>query len=97
MNIGNAVRVLRKKKKLTQKELAIECNISTTALSSIENNDSFPSQNTINAICNALSIPSSYLLLFSVSKEDVPEQKQDVFFTLAKVLKEELLKEIGKE
>ena len=67
MNIGNAVKILRKNKRISQKELAKLCDISANALCSIEQGESFPEKNTIIRICKALEIPESYLLLFSIS------------------------------
>lgn len=54
MDIGNAVKVIRKKKNITQKELASLCEISTNAICSIENGVTFPSKNSITKICKAL-------------------------------------------
>lgn len=42
MNIGNAVKILRKNKRISQKELAKLCDISANALCSIEQGESFP-------------------------------------------------------
>lgn len=87
MNIGKAVMVLRKGCGFTQKELAEKCELSANAMCSIENGLSFPSRDTIEKICNALSIPVSYLLFFSISEEDVPEEKRVAFRILNEPLK----------
>ena len=79
MDIGNAVKIIRKKKNITQKELANLCEISTNAICSIENGVTFPSKNSITKICKALDIPESYLLLFSISEEDIPDTWDEVF------------------
>ena len=78
MNIGNAVKILRKNKRISQKELAKLCDISANALCSIEQGESFPEKNTIIRICKALEIPESYLLLFSISAEDIPENSLSI-------------------
>lgn len=91
MNIGTAIRILRKEKGLSQGELAKMCNISINALSQIETNSSFPQKNTIIKICESLSIPVSYLLFFSISDEDIPEDKRNVFQTLNSVVKSVLI------
>ena len=88
MDIGNAIKAVRTRKKITQKELAQKCEISANALCSIEKNASFPSKETIKKICDALEIPVSYLLFFSITEEDIPEDKVSVF----NVLKEPILK-----
>lgn len=87
MDIGTAIKTLRKEKKMSQKKLAEECSISVNALCQIENNSSFPQKNTIQKICNALKIPTSYLLFFSISEEDVPEEKRETFKTLNPIIK----------
>ena len=76
MNVGNAIKSLRKKKGISQKDLAQKCGLSANALCSIENNDSFPSKDSIGKICNALGIPVSFLMFFSVTDEDVPVEKR---------------------
>ena len=37
---------------------------------------------TINKICDALEIPVSYLLFFSITEEDIPEEKKSIFNAL---------------
>ncbi len=94
MDIGNAVKIIRKKKKITQKELANLCEISTNAICSIENGITFPSKNSITKICKALDIPESYLLLFSISEEDIPEDKRILYKTLCTSIKEDLIEKL---
>lgn len=94
MELGNAIKVLRKKKKVSQKKLAEMCDISANALCNIELGRSFPGKDTINKICEALQIPESYLLLFSLSEEDIPEEKRILYRTLCEPLKNELMRDI---
>mgnify|MGYP001777059552 CR=1 FL=1 len=94
MELGNAIKTLRKKKNVSQKMLAEMCDISANALCNIESGKSFPGKETINKICKALQIPESYLLLFSLSEEDIPEQKRILYRTLCEPLKEELMRDI---
>lgn len=82
MDIGSAIKSIRTRKKITQKDLAAKCGISANALCSIEKNTSFPTKETINKICEALEIPVSYLLFFSITEEDVPEDKLCIFNAL---------------
>ena len=82
MDIGKAIKTIRKAKGLSQKALAEKAGISANAMCSIENNDSFPNKSTISRICNALDIPISYLLFASITDEDVPEDKLPVFKAL---------------
>lgn len=86
MNVGNAIRVFRKKRGISQKDLAKICGLSANALCSIENNESFPSKDSMERISTALGIPTSYLLFFSVTDEDVPEEKRVVFNAMKAIL-----------
>ena len=88
MNVGEAIKDLRKHKGLSQKELAQKCGLSANALCSIEKNESFPSRESMNKICEALGIPTSYLLFFAVTDEDVPLEKRTAFNALKAVLME---------
>lgn len=94
MEIGTAVKALRKQKGMGQKELADLCDISVNALSQIEINASFPQKSTIKKLCDAFNIPMAYLLLFSMSDEDVAEDKKPTFNFLNEALKTVLLSEV---
>lgn len=91
MNLGKAIKELRKKRNLDQKKLASMCEISVNALSLIETNGSFPQKSTIEKICTALEIPVSYLLFYSITEDDVPDNKKDVFRVLNQSLKSILM------
>ena len=79
MDLGNAIKSIRKELKISRKELASRSGISVTALYNIENNLSFPSKDTIYGICSALGVPVSYLMFYSLTEEDVPEEKREFF------------------
>ena len=66
MNIGNALRVLRIEKGLTQSQLAEKAGINEKYYGRIERNESSPTIDTIEAICKALRIDAAYL--FSIAK-----------------------------
>jgi len=91
MDIGTAIKTIRKERKMGQKQLAEKCEISVNALSQIELNISFPQKNTIRKICEALEIPVSYLLFFSISEDDIPEDKKVVFKTLNSAIRSVLI------
>ena len=82
MNIGEAIKEMRTDRKLSQKELAEMSGISPNALCNIEKGYSFPSKDTIKAICFAMDIPVSWLLFSSITEDDVPEEKREVFNAL---------------
>jgi transcriptional regulator with XRE-family HTH domain len=94
MNIGTAIKSLRKAKGIGQKELAEKCGLSVNALSQIETNTSFPHKNTIENIANAIGVPVSYLLFFSISENDVPQDKRAVFNTLNLAIKNILIEAV---
>ena len=93
MEIGTAIKNLRKNKGLTQKVLAEKCGVSANAMNQIEKNASFPHKNTIDKICDVLEIPVSYLLFFSISEDDIPDEKKIVFNSLNDAVKSVLLNE----
>ena len=66
MKIGEAIKEMRTDRKLSQKELAEMSGISPNALCNIEKGYSFPSKDTIKAICFAMDIPVSWLLFSSI-------------------------------
>lgn len=88
MNIGETILTLRKKQGLSQKELAQMAGMSANALCYIEKGYSFPSKDNIKAICRSLQVPAGYLLLKSLTDDDIPEDKLPVFKVLQKPLLE---------
>ena len=91
MNIGNAIKEIRKEKRISRKNLASASGISVTALYNIENDLSMPSANNLQRIRRALDVPMSYILVFSVEDEDVPEDKRVLFRQMFLMLKQFLL------
>ena len=91
MDLGNAIQPLRKEQKVSRKDLAERSNLSVTALYNIENNLSFPSKDTIDRICSSLNIPVSYLMFFSITEDDIPEDKRSSFHYLQAPLKKFLM------
>ncbi|SEE66443.1 Transcriptional regulator, contains XRE-family HTH domain [Tenacibaculum sp. MAR_2010_89] len=95
MELGTAIKKLRKEKNINQKLLAEKCNISVNALCNIEKNISFPQKRTIDSICEALSIPLSYLLFFSITEDDIPNESKVAFSSLNNAVKAVLLDSIS--
>ena len=96
MDIGLAIKSLRKQKGISQKELAERCGISVNALCQIELNNTFPQKSTIHKICQVLEIPVSYLLFFSISEEDIPDDKKMTFNALSSAIKNMLVQDLVK-
>lgn len=96
MNIGTAIKLLRKEKGLSQKELAEKCDLSANALCQIETDQAFPQKGTIKKICDVLQIPTSYLLFFSISDEDIPAEKRPFFNMIRGSVEKVLLEDVNK-
>lgn len=95
MDIGIAIKTLRLKQGMTQGQLAEKCDMSTNAICSIETGKAYPPKSTVEKLCQAFSIPTSYLLLASIEEEDLPEEKRVLYRALLEPLRNELLE--GKE
>lgn len=87
MNIGTAIESVRKTKNMSQSELAFQANITQSYLSLIENNKKEPNMKILKSISESLSVPLPFLLLFSITKEDVPESKQESFTVIMPLIK----------
>lgn len=66
-DLGRRVRECRKKKKMTQEELAEQTGISASFLGHIERGSRVASIETLVALCNALGVKSDYLLAASLT------------------------------
>jgi len=91
MEIGSAIREIRKSKGIKQNYLAKSCGMSVNAMSQIEKNKSFPHKKSIDKICKALGIPVACLLFFSIESSDMPKEKRIVFEALSDAIKSVLL------
>ncbi len=79
MNIGSAIKSIRKKLSITQYELAEKCDLSQTSLSQIETGIKRPSQRTIAKVCAVLDIPESIIYIVAMQESDVPPSKRGVY------------------
>jgi len=79
MNLGSAIKEIRKSKGITQAQLANKCGMSVNAICSIEINLTFPKQETISNICESLGVSKSYLLVYCLDEYDVLEDKRSLF------------------
>lgn len=79
MNIGAAIRSIRRQEGITQYELAEKCNISQTSLSQIENGIKRPSNRTIKKVCEVLEVPESVLYILGMQESDVPDSRKNVY------------------
>jgi transcriptional regulator with XRE-family HTH domain len=79
MNIGLAIKSIRKKLAITQYDLAERCELSQTSLSQIETGVKRPSQRTITKVCLVLDIPESIIYIVAMQEADVPPSKKGVY------------------
>lgn len=79
MDLGNAIKILRKHRGISQKTLADMCGLSANAICGIEKNTSFPAKSTFDKICKALDMPSAYIFLFAITEDDIPESKRALY------------------
>jgi transcriptional regulator with XRE-family HTH domain len=92
MNIGKATVALCKAKGITRKELAERMGISQNAMCDLVKGRSWPSALTMYKLTQALDVPQSYILFFSIEDIDIPQEKRELFHLLANPLKEYLMK-----
>lgn len=86
MNLGIAIKELRKGKGLSQVELAEKANLSQTALSQIEKGKR-PGIQTLKNISNALEVPESLIYVMGIEVGDIPPKKQMLYEKLFPVIK----------
>lgn len=97
MNLGVAIRSVRRQLGITQQELAEKSGISQTSLSQIENAVKRPSNKTIQSICNVLEVPEAVLYILAMQDTDVPTNKKNVYDMLFPSIKNLALQIVGSE
>jgi len=93
MNLGKAIKELRKKQELSQDELALASKITQAALSQIENGKR-PGSTTLKKISQALNVPVSLIYALGMEKDDVPKEKKVLYDQLFPVI-QSLITQIG--
>lgn len=94
MNIGKAIRELRKQQGLSQGELAEKSGITQAALSAIESKGVRPNAENLKGICAALQVSESLVYVMGMEKSDVPQHKQELYDQFFPFI-EDLVKRIG--
>jgi len=79
MNIGQIIKYVRKKQGVTQKKLALKCELSQAYLSQIETNQKEPNLSTLKVIAANLDMPLPILFFMSLEEKDISEQKREAF------------------
>jgi transcriptional regulator with XRE-family HTH domain len=78
INIGSAINLCRRQKKLTQAELALRANLSESYLSLIERGRRDPPLSSLQAIARGLEIPLSLLLFLAADASELESLPTDV-------------------
>jgi transcriptional regulator with XRE-family HTH domain len=78
MNIGFAIRFVRKKFSISQCGLAKKCEMSQQALSMIEKGKVIPSDKTVSKICMVLDIPELVLYILSTEDRDISQSNRNI-------------------
>jgi transcriptional regulator with XRE-family HTH domain len=91
MNLGKAIKDLRKEQGLSQEQLAKAANITQAALSQIENGKR-PGSGTLKKVSKALKVPVSLIYVVGIEKDDVPKEKQVLYDQLFPVIQSLVMK-----
>lgn len=87
MNIGNAIKDLRKQKGLKQNDFAELCGLSQSYLSLIEKGKKEPTLSLLKQISSTLSMPLPILVFLSLDMDDVADSKRAAFKLLEPSIK----------
>lgn len=79
MNLGETIKLLRKRNGLNQSQLAELCKITVTYISLIENGKKEPTLSLLKTIANSLRVPLPILLFSALTEEDIPESRKEFF------------------
>jgi len=94
MDLGKAIKELRKQNGLSQQELAAKASITQGTLSQIERGNKRPGIETLKSISEALEVPESLIYVMGMEKEDVPENKVTLYEKLFPVI-QDLVRQIA--
>src|SRR5258705_13664937 len=95
MNIGLAIKKIRKQLGVSQAELSELTSISQTSLSKIEGG-TIPTEKNLKKICTALDVPPSVIYILGMEDSDVPSSKKRMYHLLFPSIKNLALEIIGK-
>jgi transcriptional regulator with XRE-family HTH domain len=79
MNLGNSIKIFRKKFNISQADLAAACGITQAYLSQIENNKKEPNLSILKIIGEKLNVPLPILFFTALDTTDIPAEKRENF------------------
>lgn len=86
MNLGEAIKIHRKRLGLSQGDLAQSCGITQSYLSMIEKNKKEPNLSTLKVLSGKLNVPIPVLFFKSLDDADIPESKKEAYGVVSKSL-----------
>lgn len=95
MEIGEVIKLVIKKKGITQRELSVKAGITTTALSQIIKGTYNPTPNTLNKICKELNVPKSILNFLAINENEIPKDKLELYKMLEPSIRHFLIEIFG--
>lgn len=87
MNLGKAIKQIRKDKGIQQGTLAEQCGVSQTYLSQIENEKKEPTLAVLKGISKHLDTPLPIMFFLSIDEGDVKEEKKAQYNEFAPIVK----------
>lgn len=84
MNIGQAIKMCRSRRELSQAELAQRAGCSVSYLSLLENNQRDPALSTIEKIAMALNVPVGIFFFLAADRNDISGMDKDLAGQLAR-------------
>jgi len=84
MNVGQAIKMCRSRRGLSQAELARRAHCSVSYLSLLENNQRDPTLSTVEKIAVALSVPVGILFFLAADKNDISGMDKELAGQLAR-------------
>lgn len=79
MNLGNAIRLLRKQRNMTQEELGAAIDRSGVVISNYETNRFIPRHPIMEKIGQAMDIPVSIIYFLALEDNDIKPEKKEAF------------------
>lgn len=95
MEIGQAIKKIRKEKKIKQYVLSEKTGLSQSYLSLIEKTHRQPSLDTLELICKVFGCPVSILFWYALEEKDVSDKKKDAFRMLKPLIDQMVLELVG--
>jgi transcriptional regulator with XRE-family HTH domain len=93
MELSKAIKEVRKRKGLTQNELASRLEITQSYLSTLEGGHKHPSIPLLQRISEECDFPIPILMYLSLSESDVPKRKRGIFRSIDPHIRE-MIKDI---